>query len=91
MEQSDAVADHCNAVLIAGFNDIVISDGTARLSDIAYTALVGAFDIVTEREECIRAERYTCILRDPFLLLMTLSRSARPSSFLNGRFRTFGF
>ena len=56
MEKPDACKAHCNAVFVAGLDDIVISYGAAGLSDIFNTASVCALDIVTEGEECVGSE-----------------------------------
>ena len=43
MEQSDTCKAHGHTVFIASFNDLVISDRTARLSHIFHAALMGHF------------------------------------------------
>ena len=48
---------HRHSVFIAHIDHIVVTDRSTRLCDILYTALVGTFDIVAEREECIGTER----------------------------------
>ena len=55
MEQSDMGKGHSNIVLIGSFDNIIITNGTARLGNIAYTALVSTLYIVTKWEECIGA------------------------------------
>ena len=40
MEQTDSGECHGNSILVADVDDVVIADGTARLSDIADTALM---------------------------------------------------
>ena len=56
MEQADSRKRHCNAVLIAGFNYIVVTDRTAGLCDKLNAALVCALDVIAEREECVRTQ-----------------------------------
>ena len=53
MEQSDTCKAHGHTVFIASFNDLVISDRTARLSHIFHAALMGSLDIIPEWEESI--------------------------------------
>ena len=53
MEQSDTCKAHSHTVFIASFNDLVISDRTARLSHIFHAALMGSLDIIPEWEESI--------------------------------------
>lgn len=53
MEQSDACEAHGNVILVAGLDDIIIPDGTARLCDISHTASVCSLHIVAKWEECI--------------------------------------
>ena len=51
MEQADAGEGHYHVVFIAGCDDIVVTDGTARLCDILNAALVSALNVVAEGEE----------------------------------------
>ena len=74
MEQTDAVEDHGHAVSVAGFDDIVITDGAARFRDIADAALVGSFNVVAEREERVGAKSHACVLCQPFLLFFNSQR-----------------
>ena len=55
MEQSDMGKGHSNIVLIGSFDNIIITNGAARLSNITYTALMSTLYIVTKWEECIGA------------------------------------
>ena len=55
MEQANACECHCHIVLVACTDNMIISYRTSRLCDIAYTAFVCTFDIVSEGEECVRA------------------------------------
>ena len=65
MEQPETGKRHGNAVFIAGFNNIVVTDTAACLSDIFNAAALCTFDIIAEREECVAAERYAFKLRNP--------------------------
>ena len=58
MEQADMGHGHSDAIFITGLNDIVITDGTAALSDKGYAAFMGSFDIITKGEEGIGTKRY---------------------------------
>ena len=55
MEKSDLGEGHHHAILIAGGDDVIITDGTARFSNIGDTGTVGPFDVVTEGEESVAA------------------------------------
>ena len=61
MEQTDSCKCHRNIVFITCINDIVITDGSARLCDILHTALMSTLYIVPEREERIRSKCHTGI------------------------------
>ena len=69
MEQANACECHCHIVLVACTDNMIISYRTSRLCDIAYTAFVCTFDIVSEGEECVRAQSYAshCIQPCTFL------------------------
>ena len=54
VEQTNTGECHRHSVFIAHIDHIVVTDRSTRLCDILYAALVGTFDIVTEREESIR-------------------------------------
>ena len=69
VEQSHSCECHCHTILIACLDNIVITDRSAGFSNILNTALVSTLDIVTEGEECIRAQSYIIVLCKPFLLL----------------------
>lgn len=53
VEQPYACERHGNAVLVAGFYDIVVAYAAASLSNIFNSALVGTLYVVTEGEEGI--------------------------------------
>ena len=51
MEQADAGEGHYHVIFITGCDDILITDGTARLCDILNAALVRTLNVVAEGEE----------------------------------------
>ena len=51
MEEAHTCERHCDAILVAGINNIVVANRTACLSDVLYAALVRTLDVVAEREE----------------------------------------
>ena len=53
MEQSYTGKGHCNAILVAGVDDMVITHTSASLGNIFYSTLMGTLYVVTEWEECI--------------------------------------
>ena len=69
VEQADAGKRHGDTVLVAGGDDMVVTYRAAGLCDIGYTALVGAFYVVAEGEEGVRAQRYAgqCVQPGTFL------------------------
>ena len=79
MEQSHACKCHCHAESVAGFNDIIVTNGAAGFCNIAYAALCRTFNIITEGEEGIGAKRNT-LDRGKICFLF----------FLCQRFRLFG-
>ena len=56
MEQPDAAECHCDAVLVAGVDDLLVADGAAGLDDGRHAGTACALDVVAEGEERIRAE-----------------------------------
>ena len=56
MEQTHAGECHSNAVFVAAFDDEVVTNGTAGLCDIINAALLCAFDVIGEGEECVGTE-----------------------------------
>ena len=58
MEQSDSGKYHCHVVLVTAFDDRVIADRATGLCNVFYAALMCAFDVIGEREECIGAQGY---------------------------------
>ena len=65
VEQTNTGECHRHSVFIAHIDHIVVTDRSTRLCDILYAALVGTFDIVTEREEGVRAEGHILHLVEP--------------------------
>ena len=55
VEQSHAREGHGDAILVAGHDDMVVTDRAASLGNEFYTALVGTLNVVAEGEESIRA------------------------------------
>ena len=53
MEEAHTGERHCDAILVAGINNIVVANRSACLCDVLYTALVRTLDVVAEREERI--------------------------------------
>ena len=56
VEQSHAGKGHDDTVLIALFDDQIITDGTAGFSDVLYTGSNATLDRVSEGEERIGAQ-----------------------------------
>ena len=53
VEQAHVCHCHCDAVFVAGVNDIVVANGTAGLGYELHPTLVGALNVVAEWEESI--------------------------------------
>jgi hypothetical protein len=53
MEQANMCHSHGHIVLVAGSDNIIVTDGAACLGNVADTAFAGTFDIVAEGEEGI--------------------------------------
>ena len=71
MEEAHTCERHCDAILVAGINNIVVANRTACLSDVLYAALVRTLDVVAEREEGVGAEGDAGLLLEPCLFLLT--------------------
>ena len=69
MEKSDACECHSHVILVASHDDMIVTDGSAGLSDILNAALSSSLDVITEGEECIGTEAYVEVLLEPLLLL----------------------
>ena len=69
VEQPDTGEGHDHAVLVGGFDDLVVPDGAAGLGDILHPRLSGPFHVVAEGEEGVRAQGDAGeALGDPLLL-----------------------
>ena len=53
VEQSNTCECHCDAILVASLNNIIVTDATACLCYIFYTTLVCTLDVVAKWEESI--------------------------------------
>ena len=78
MEQSEACEAHSHAIFVTCLDNDIISDASARFRDIFHTALFSAVDVVAEREERVRSERYIAVLVQPctFMTSYTAAGSA---------------
>ena len=56
MEQAETCEAHGHSVLVTCFNHVVVSYGTARLSNVLNAGLLCALNVVTEWEERIGAK-----------------------------------
>ena len=65
MEQPYSGEAHHDSVLVAGVDDIVVTDRAAGLCDVVDAALVGAFNIVAEGEECVGTNGNAAVLVEP--------------------------
>ena len=74
MEKAHACEGHGDTVLVASFNHIIVADRTTSLSDILYTALVGALDIVAKGEEGIATQSHLHVLCEPGFLFVFRQR-----------------
>ena len=74
VEQSNTCESHCDAILVASLNNIIVTDRTAGLSDEINAALSSTLYIVTEWEECVRAKGYTLNGLQPSCLFLTGKR-----------------
>lgn len=79
VEQAQAGERHCNTVLVAGLNNIVITDRAACLCNILHAAAMRTLNVIAEREECVTAKSNVLQLSNPSLFL-----------FASKRFRFFG-
>mgnify|MGYP001064455127 CR=1 FL=1 len=74
MEQAQAGECHCNTVLIAGLNNIIITDRAACLCNILNAAAMRTLNVIAEREECVTAESNVLQLCNPSLFLFASQR-----------------
>ena len=59
MEQSYACKCHYHAELVASLDNIIVTNRTARLSHIGYTALSCSLYVVSKGEESVGAKAHT--------------------------------
>lgn len=74
VEQAHTGERHDHAVFVAALYNKVVADGAAGLCDIFYSAALCSFDIVAEREERVRAERYAVYRSEIFFYLLAGQR-----------------
>ena len=74
VEQAHAGECHDHAVFVAALYHKVVADGAAGLCDIFYSAALCSFDVVAEREERVRAERYAVYRSEIFFYLLVGQR-----------------
>ncbi len=53
MEQADSVETHYHSIFICCFDYLIVTNRSAWLCNNCYTRFSCAFDVVSEREECI--------------------------------------
>lgn len=69
VEESEARVDETDLVLVAGSDDVVVANGSSRVSQVLYPELTGTVDVVPEGEEGIGAHGDSRQLGEPFLAL----------------------
>ena len=74
VEQSYAGECHCDAVLVAGHDDVVVANAAAGLCDVLYATLVSPLHVVAEGKESVAAEAHLCVLCNPVALLFAAQR-----------------
>ena len=74
VEQTNAGERQDHVVFVAGLDDVVVADGTARLRNILHAAAVRALDVVAEREKGVRTQRYAAQGIQPGALFRTGQR-----------------
>ena len=70
MEKTNSRKYHCHAVLVAGLDNVVVTDGAAGFGNVLHAASLGALDVVTEGEERVAAESYAAHGGEPCLLFL---------------------
>ena len=53
VEKPNVRERHRDTVLVAGFNNVIIANGAARLRNEIDARLMSTFNVIAEREECI--------------------------------------
>jgi len=76
MEQSQACEAYGHAIFVTCFDNDIISDAPARFCDIFHAAFLSTVNVVAEREERVRSERYIAVLVQPCSLFFR-SKSGR--------------
>ena len=74
VEQTHAGEGHDDTVLVALFDDQVITDGAARLCDVLDTGSNTALDGVSEGEECVGTQSHSITGIQPSTLLLSSQR-----------------
>lgn len=88
VEQPYSRKAHYHAILIAGFNYVVITDGAAWLRYIFYAAFCRPFYVISKWEKCVRAKGYLLHVVKPcafflpckYLWLLSKNFSHMPSA-----------
>ena len=70
MEEANVSKRHSDAVLVAGINNMIVTDTTACFCYVFNPTLMRTLNIVAEWEESITTYRYTLVLGNPSLLLL---------------------
>ena len=68
MEEANVSERHSDAVLVAGINNMIVTDTTACFCYVFNTTLMSTLNIVAEWEESVRTKANACVLCKPFLL-----------------------
>ena len=79
VKQPDPAHGHDHAVLVARLDDQIVPHRAAGLYDIADAALLGAVDVVAEREKRVRGERHPEKQIDPLVPLFA-AKACRAAS-----------
>ena len=74
MEQSGAREDHEHAVLIAGFDNIIVPDASAGLNHVVNTGFSCPLDVVAEGEERVGTDGKSGLRGDPGFLFFQSQR-----------------
>jgi len=75
VEETHAGEGHNHAVLVAFFNNEVVTDGTAGFSNVLDTGSERTLDVVCEGEECIGSKSEIVEAVEPFALFFSSERS----------------
>ena len=70
VEQAHAGEGHDDAAVITFFDDQVVTDGAAGLSNVLNTGSGGTFDIIAEGEESVGAKGHILTAGQPGLLIL---------------------